>query len=73
MKKIYLFALAAAFALTACDTKPAATEAAGAAATTASSGIVYVHVEQVMAECDLYQKEGLPLAEKTQKAQESWA
>lgn len=74
MKKSIFFALAAAIALTACDTKPAATEAAQSeAAATPSTGLVYVHVEQVMAECDLYQKEGLPLAEKTQKAQESWA
>lgn len=73
MKKIVMFALAAACALTACNTKPAATAATEGAATSVASGIVYVHVEQVLAESDIYQKEGLPLAEKTQKAQESWA
>lgn len=71
MKKIILFALAAACALTACQTN--STEAAGDVTKVGGSDIAYVSVEQVIAECELMQSEGQALAEKTQKAQESWA
>ena len=37
------------------------------------SDIAYVQVEAVLAQCDLYQTEGVALQEKTQKAQKSWA
>lgn len=72
MKKIFVLALAAACALTACQTTPA-TDAAGDVKTVGGSDIAYVSVEQVIAESDLMQSEGQALAEKTQKAQESWA
>lgn len=76
MKKILLPALAAAFVLTACGTKTAepgdaATE--GAATQVVPSDVAYVQVEAVLAQCDLYQTEGVALQEKTQKAQKSWA
>lgn len=72
MKKIFIFALAAACALTACDTKPAA-QAEGEKSAIGGSDIAYVSVEQVIAESALMQGEGQALADKTQKAQESWA
>ncbi|MBE6207616.1 MAG: OmpH family outer membrane protein [Rikenellaceae bacterium] len=74
MKKIFVMALAAACALTACTTNTA-TDAAttNEVATVGGSDIAYVSVEQVLAECDLMQGEGQALADKTQKAQESWA
>ena len=37
------------------------------------SDIAYVQVEAVLAQCDLYQTEGVALQETTQKAQKSWA
>ena len=75
MKKIFMLALAAACALTACSPKNGAQgEAAeGAAREIGGSDIAYVQVEAVLAQCDLYLKEGVALQEKTQKAQESWA
>lgn len=73
MKKIYLFALAAACALTACTSQQAATTANGEQQQIGGSDIAYVYAEQVIAECELMQTEGAALAEKTQKAQESWA
>lgn len=74
MKKIFVMALAAACALTACTTNTA-TDAAttNEVATVGGSDIAYVSVEQVIAESELMQGEGQALAEKTQKAQESWA
>jgi outer membrane protein len=75
MKKIFMMALAAACALTACTTNGGAQgeTAEGAAREVGSSDIAYVQVEAVLAQCDLYLKEGVALQEKTQKAQESWA
>ncbi|MBR5465650.1 MAG: OmpH family outer membrane protein [Alistipes sp.] len=74
MKKIFLFALAAACALTACQTGTTTdNQAAAEVATIGGSDIAYVSVEQVLAECELMLGEGQALAEKTQKAQESWA
>lgn len=74
MKKTLVLALAAACALTACNqtTAPQA-QTAGVATEAAAGDFAYVHVEQVLAECDFYKTEGVALAEKTQKAQESWA
>lgn len=76
MKKTLFPALAAALVLAACGTKTA--EKAESASTTVaqevvSSDIAYIQVEAVLAQCDLYQKEGVALQEKTQKAQKSWA
>ena len=71
MKKIFAFALAAACALTACQPKEQAT--AEAQQQIGGSDIAYVHAEAVVAECELMKTEGAALAEKTQKAQESWA
>lgn len=75
MKKIFAIALAAACALTACDSKNGAAVATGDAVAReiGASDIAYVQVEAVLAQCDLYQTEGVALQEKTQKAQESWA
>ena len=68
--------MAAALVLAACGTKTAE-KAESASATVAqevvSSDIAYIQVEAVLAQCDLYQKEGVALQEKTQKAQKSWA
>ncbi len=76
MKKTLFPALAAALFLAACGTKTA--DQSEAASPTAvqemtSSDIAYIQVEAVLAQCDLYQKEGVALQEKTQKAQKSWA
>ena len=76
MKKTLFPALAAALFLAACGTKTA--DQSEAASQTAvqemtSSDIAYIQVEAVLAQCDLYQKEGVALQEKTQKAQKSWA
>ena len=70
-------ALAAAPVLTACATKPA-DQAENPAETAETrqvmpSDISYVQVEALLAQCDLYQTEGVALQEKTQKAQKSWA
>lgn len=75
MKKAILSALIAAAGLVACkDNGTAATEAVAAEKQTVTSGdIVYVQVEAVLAQCDLYLNEGVALKEKTEKAQKSWA
>lgn len=76
MKKTLFPALAAALVLAACGTKTAEqAEASGETPTqkVISSDIAYIQVEAVLAQCDLYQKEGVALQEKTQKAQKSWA
>ena len=70
-------ARAAALVLTAGGTKPA-DQAENTAETAETrqvmpSDIAYVQVEAVLAQCDLYQTEGVALQEKTQKAQKSWA
>ena len=77
MKKMLLPALAAALVLTSCGTK-SADQAENTAETAETrqvmpSDIAYVQVEAVLAQCDLYQTEGVALQEKTQKAQKSWA
>ena len=77
MKKMLLPALAAALVLTACGTK-SADQAENTAETAENrqgmpSDIAHVQVEAVLAQCDLYQTEGVALQEKTQKAQKSWA
>ena len=76
MKKTLFPALAAALLLADCGSNNA--EQAQTATETApqqvvSSDIAYVQVEAVLAQCDLYQTEGVALQEKTQKAQKSWA
>lgn len=73
MKKIFVLALAAACAMTACTTNNGVQSTPEAAAAIGGSDIAYVHAEQVIAECELMQTEGTVLAEKTRKAQESWA
>ena len=76
MKKTLFPTLAAALLLAACGPKNAEqTQAAAETATQqiVSSDIAYVQVEAVLAQCDLYQTEGVALQEKTQKAQKSWA
>lgn len=76
MKKLLFMAMVAAASMTSCGKQNAQTpaEAAENNATEVCTGeIVYVHVEAVLAESDLYKNEGAALQEKTQKAQNSWA
>lgn len=74
MKKIFLTAIVAMMAATACN-KPAATQntnAEDAATAVNTSDVAYVHVEAVLAQSELFQTEGEALQKKTEKAQESW-
>ncbi len=76
MKKLFLAAVVAVMGLTACNNKTAETTTTPSEAAPreiGSSDIAYIQVEAVLAQCDLYLKEGAPLQEKTQKAQKSWA
>lgn len=76
MKKLFFTALIALAGLTACGTKSTETASAEAAAErqeVSSSDIVYVQVEAVLAQSDLYNAEGIALKDKTEKAQKSWA
>jgi len=76
MKKLLFTALIAAAAMTACDKQHSAANSADAeqpAAGAIAGDIVYVHVDAVLAESDLFKNEGAALQEKTQKAQNSWA
>lgn len=61
-------------ALAACGPKSQPAAATGDATDEVKSyDIAYIQVEAVLAESDLYKKEGAALQEKTQKAQNSWA
>ena len=75
MKKIFLTALVAMVAATACN-KPAATQSATDNADEPSavntSDVAYVHVEAVLAQSELFRTEGEALQKKTEKAQQSW-
>ncbi len=76
MNKLSIFACAAALALTACNTTPATqgtSTTCDSACTTQDCGLAYVNVDRVLAECDLFQTEGLALQEKSRKSQEAWA
>ena len=79
MKKILLTAFAAALVMTSCNSQSnnAETAAPAAQATTTvkteASDLAYIQVEAVLAQSDIFLKEGAPLQEKTQKAQQSWA
>lgn len=77
MKKILFAAMAVAALLASCDKNPQAETAAATVETevqqTVGGDLAYVQVEAVMAQCDLYLKEGKALQEKTQKTQSSWA
>ncbi len=75
MKRTLFTTLAAAALLSSCQTQAPATTApeGDAAAQPTSSEIVYVQVERVLAESDLYLNEGKSLQERTEKAQKSWA
>ncbi len=75
MKKMLFTAWVLAAAMTACGPKTPATEVAeeGTRREIGTADIAYVQVEAVLAESDLYKKEGAALQEKTQKAQNSWA
>lgn len=77
MKKILYATFAAALAMTSCGNNPQPEASAAAAETetqtVASGELAYVQVEAVMAQCDLFLKEGKALQEKTQKTQSSWA
>ena len=75
MKKTLLIALATLATMTACQNKPTegAAEEVATVEQTSASDLAYVQVEAVLAQCDLFVKEGAPLQEKTQKAQQSWA
>ena len=74
MKKIILIAVIALCGFTACNSgKTAPATAATETKAVVSSDLAYVQVEAVLAQCDLYLKEGVALQEKTEKAQKSWA
>lgn len=75
MKKILFTALVATLSMTACGNQSGQTvETLAEAAQSAASGeIVYVQVETVLTQCDLFLNEGKTLQEKTEKAQKSWA
>ena len=79
MKKIFLTAIVAMMAATACKPTAAPQNTTGdneaaetAAAAVNTSDVAYVHVEAVLAQSDLFQTEGDALQKKTEKAQESW-
>ncbi len=72
MKKMLFSVMAAALFLGACSPKTE-TAATTEVKSVAGSDLAYIQVEKVMVENDLYQNEGLPLEEKTRKAQEGWA
>lgn len=75
MRKILFTALVATIGMTACGNQAAqGTETLAEAAQSAAQGdIVYVQVEAVLAQSDLFMNEGKALQEKTEKAQKSWA
>lgn len=73
MKKMLFSAMAAALFLVACGPKAETSTVVAEQQPVAGSDLAYIQVEKVMVENDLYQQEGLPLEEKTRKAQESWA
>lgn len=72
MKKMLFSVMAAALFLGACSPKTEAV-ATSEVKSVAGSDLAYIQVEKVMVENDLYKNEGLPLEEKTRKAQEGWA
>ncbi len=72
MKRIFFSAMFVALA--ACGPKSQPAAATGDTTDEVKSyDIAYIQVEAVLAESDLYKKEGAALQEKTQKAQNSWA
>ena len=74
MKKIFIVALAC-LALVSCKEKQQNAEVAEQPATeaVASGEIVYVNVDYVLAESDIFKSEGIALRDKTEKAQQKWA
>lgn len=76
MKKIFIVALAC-LALVSCKEKQQNAEVAEQptteAAAVASGEIVYVNVDYVLAESDIFKSEGIALRDKTEKAQQKWA
>lgn len=74
MKKILYVAAAAMVLAAGCkDNGATQTSENVPVQTVGSSDIVYVQVEAVLAQSDLFRNEGAALQEKTKKAQESWA
>ena len=74
MKKILYLAAAAMVLAAGCkDNGATQTSENAPVQTVGSSDIVYVQVEAVLAQSDLFRNEGAALQEKTKKAQESWA
>lgn len=74
MKRILSIALLAALSLAACKERTAENAPAQEPAQTIGSGdIVYVQVDAVLGQSDLFLNEGKALQEKTEKAQKSWA
>ncbi|WP_300749429.1 OmpH family outer membrane protein [uncultured Alistipes sp.] len=79
MKKIFYVLAVAALFFAGCkgsgDAAPAAVGETPAveSQSVVSGDIVYVQVEAVLAQSDLFKTEGATLQEKTKKAQESWA
>ena len=74
MRKIFIVALAC-LALVSCKEKQQNAEVAEqpAAEVVASADVVYVNVDYVLAESDIFKSEGIALRDKTEKAQQKWA
>ena len=74
MRKIFIVALAC-LALVSCKEKQQNAEVAEQPTTeaVASGEIVYVNVDYVLAESDIFKSEGIALRDKTEKAQQKWA
>ncbi|MFI3332240.1 MAG: OmpH family outer membrane protein [Rikenellaceae bacterium] len=74
MKRLFIFASVAAFALTACNSAATTEAAEGQTVETVVSGdIAYVRSDMVLAQSEIFLTEGAALRTKGEKAQESWA
>jgi outer membrane protein len=75
MKRVLCVAAVALFMAAGCKGNSEATQSGAEAPvqTIGSGDIVYVQVEAVLAQSDLYKTEGAALQEKIKKAQEGWA
>ncbi len=74
MKKLTIFAFAAALTLTACNTAPATQSTETKEVQTAVDGqIAYVRSDQVLSQSDIFLTEGAALKTKSEKTQAAWA
>ncbi|MFI3305455.1 MAG: OmpH family outer membrane protein [Rikenellaceae bacterium] len=73
MKRIFI-AASLAFVIAACSAPTTNnTTSQTSERTTAEQSIVYVDVDLVLSQSDIYQKEGTPLQQRTDAAQRDWA